>query len=329
MSFELQPPASAAGGPSSGALAPAFRALRIVVIHHHRELPVDGGGHLIADFCDVWRAEGHEVVHVVGLDRHVPGDVAIVHVDLSLVPRGYRDLARRYPAALNASLGDIRKRRVSEAARLPSGTGPVVVKANLNHRGAPEIARSSRLRSLGIRAARAVVQRVAGVGADYPVFPSIAAVPAILRYNPAFVVEPFIPERRGDGFVLRQSYFLGDRVISWLVPSAVPFIHSSRDEDDTEIATPAEILAARTALGLDYGKIDYVEFEGRPVILDVAKTIGDRGTTPETIARLAPGIAAYATARGPLAPPPAAFDMPCGPVRPLVMPKGAPERPLR
>lgn len=322
MLFEVQPPASAGGGLTSVARAPVLRALRIVVIHHHRELRAEGGGHLIADFCDVWRADGHEVVHVRGPDRHVPGDVALVHVDLSVVPRKYLALARRYPAAINAGLADIRKRRVSDAARLPLGAGPVVVKANLNYRGAPEIARSSRPRSIGMRAVRRVVRRVAGVEADYPVFPSIAAVPAVLRYNPAFVVEPFIPERRGDGFVLRQSYFLGDRVMSWLVPSAVPFIHASRDEDDTEIATPAEILAKRSALGLDYGKIDYVEFEGRPVILDVAKTIGDRGTTPATIARLAPGIAAYATARGLLAPPPAAFDMPCGPVQPLVMPKG-------
>ncbi|MCC6735976.1 MAG: hypothetical protein IT534_07585 [Bauldia sp.] len=321
-------PMASAGGVAVDARWRAERPLRIVVIHHRREEPRDGSGHLIGDFCALWAADGHDIVHVRGPDRFVPGDVAVVHVDLSVVPRRYLALARQYPAAINAGIGDIRKRRVSEAARLPK-PGAVVVKANLNHRGIPEIDRSGRIGSLRRRAARAILRRLAGVTGAYPVYPSLASVPAILRRHPAFVVEPFIPERHGDGFVLRQSYFLGDRDISWLVPAQGPFIHASRDEDDIEIPTPPEIRAARRALGLDYGKIDYVEHEGRPVILDVAKTIGDRGSTPATVARLAPGIAAYAAARGALAPPPAVTDFPCASLPPLEMPKEAPKRPLR
>ncbi|MGV8838776.1 MAG: hypothetical protein ACWA6X_00580 [Bauldia sp.] len=327
MSVDQAAPTASASG-SASRTRPIGRALRIVVIHHRREEPRDGSGHLIGDFCALWSADGHEIVHVRGPDRFVPADIAIVHVDLSVVPAAYLALARRYPAAINAGIADIRKRRVSAARLLPM-SGPVVVKSNLNHRGLPEIGRSGRIGSLGRRAARAITRRLAGLATDYAVFPSLAAVPAILRYHPGFVVEPFIPERHGGGFVLRQSYFLGDRAISWFEPGSGPFIHSSRDEDDFEIPTPPEVHAARRAFGLDYGKIDYVEFEGRPVILDVAKTIGERGSTPATVARLAPGIAAYAAARGPLAPPPAAIDTPCGPVAPLEMPKEAPTRPLR
>lgn len=327
MSEELQPPLVAAERREPGAAR--SRPLRIVVIHHRRENPPDGAGHLIGDFSRQWTDDGHEVVHVCGSGRYVPGDIAILHVDLSVVPRSYLALARRYPAALNAGLADIRKRRISDAARLPPGDGRVVVKKNLIHRGIPEMARHGRLKALGLRAVWKTSRYLAGVATDYPVFPSLAAVPAVLRRSPAFVVEPFIPERRGDGYALRQSYFLGDRVLTWLVPGGGPFIHASRDEDDIEIATPPAIHAARAELRLDYGKIDYLEFEGRPVVLDVAKTIGERGSTPVTVARLAPGIVAYAHARGALAPPPVASDHPCREVPPLDMAKGATERPLR
>jgi len=327
VSLQLQPPVVVAGGRERSAAV--GRPLRIVVIHHRRENPPDGAGHLIGDFAQRWTDDGHEVVHVCGPRSHVPADIAVLHVDLSVVPRPYLALARRYPAALNVGLADIRKRRVSEAARLPPGNGPVVVKNNLNHRGVPEVARHGRLRGLGLRVLWKATRLAAGVSTDYPVFPTVASVPAVLRLNPAFVVEPFIPERLGDGYVLRQSYFLGDRVLTWLVPNGDPFIHASRDEDDIEIPTPPAIHAARAELRLDYGKIDYLEFEGRPIILDVAKTIGGRGTSPATVERLAPGIAAYANAREALAPPPVAADLPCRDVAPLDVQKGAPERPLR
>ena len=35
-----------------------------------------------------------------------------------------------------------------------------------------------------------------------------------------------------------------------------------------------EILAWRERLGLDYGKLDYVELDGRAVLFDVNKTTG-------------------------------------------------------
>jgi hypothetical protein len=266
--------------------------MRIAVIHHETCRPARIGSYLVADFCCAWESSGHEVVHLHGSSRFVPADVALIHVDLSVVPPRYFELGRRYPVALNLRINDIRKRRVSQAALRPGDSydGPVIVKTDLNHGGFPERAARPLLQSCAHRVRALLHRGRPAVGSSYPVFQSLADVPAILRRDRRLVIERFLPEREGSSYFVRQTFFLGDRSVSWRLRGEVPVLRASID--DVEIPTPPSISAFRREAGLDYGKIDYVEHQGREVVIDVNKTIGGRGTAPATVERLAAGIAA-------------------------------------
>jgi hypothetical protein len=254
--------------------------LRIAVIHHANQT---GNWYLIGDFSRAFQAAGHQVVHLRGPYRRGEADVALLHVDLSVVPSEYLALAAHYPVLLNGGIPDIRKRTVSQARLLPTDAydGPVIVKTDLNHGGVPE-----RL----LHAPPGREPRFVRGAIDYPIFPSLEAVPAAFRHNPALVIERFLPEREGASYCLRQAFFLGDRHLSWRVRSDQPIIRGDNIKEDAEIPTPPALLHYRMEIGLDYGKIDFVEHGGRIVVLDVNKTIGGAGTAPETVARLAPGI---------------------------------------
>jgi hypothetical protein len=58
---------------------------------------------------------------------------------------------------------------------------------------------------------------------------------------------------------------------------------------------PVELRAIRKRLGMDFGKFDYVIFNGEPVLLDVNKTptIAGNGPPGENLLRLASGINMY------------------------------------
>lgn len=269
--------------------------MRIAVIHHRRDRGKRIARYLIADFCRAFEEAGHTVIHLSGATRFEPADVAILHVNLSVVPEDYLALVRRYPVALNSGLADTRKRRVSQALIGPDELyeGPVIVKTDLNHGGVPERSRRSVLGfhpwwtgSHGVRPALPGRSRV-----DYPIFESVAAVPPEVRNDPSFVVEKFLPEREGATYFVRQSYFLGDRHITWRLGDDRPIVRAERVKVENEIATPSAIADYRRRIGLEYGKIDYLEHLGTPVVIDVNKTLGGAGTAPSSVERLSAGIA--------------------------------------
>lgn len=259
--------------------------MRIAVIHHEADGLGRIGRTLLSDFCAVFAERGHAVAHLRGTARFAPADLALLHVNLSVVPDAYVALGRRYPRLLNGRVVDTRKRRVSQAQLRPGQhyDGPVIVKSDLNHGGVPERARLPLWRHFWPWRAPML---------DYPVFPSLAAVPAGLRDDPGLVVERFVPEREGDRYFLRQAYFLGDRDISWRLRSRHAVIRFDGVEAEEEIPTPPAVRRYRRELGLDYGKIDYVEHRGEVIVLDVNKTIGGAGSAPQTVARLAPALEA-------------------------------------
>jgi len=268
---------------------PAERRLRIVVIHHEREAPANMGRYLIADFAEAWRRDGHVVVNVAGVGDLPDGDVGILHVDLSVMPPRYAAAAARYPLLLNGTVSDIRKRRVSQALAPRGYLGPVIVKTDRNYGGRPEIERMPRWRA---RLARAL-RRVGGAARapEYPVYRSIDDVPRWYRWQRGRVVERFLPEREGAAYCVRQTMFLGARAVSWRLCGEEPVVRTGASTIDEEVPTPATVDAFRRAIGLDYGKVDYLEAEGRAVVIDVGKTIGIRGSAPETVQRLAGGLA--------------------------------------
>ena len=72
---------------------------RIAILFHKNDRHHNLDRYSIVQLAKVWQAAGHEVVHVFGPDKFVPADLALVHVNLSVVPEGYIQLARRYPIA--------------------------------------------------------------------------------------------------------------------------------------------------------------------------------------------------------------------------------------
>lgn len=272
---------------------PAEKRLRIVVIHHEREAPANMGRYLIADFAEAWRRDGHTVVDVAGVANLPDGDIGILHVDLSVVPPRYAAAAARYQLLLNGTVSDIRKRRVSQALAPRGYRGPVIVKTDRNYGGGPEIERMPRWRARLVLALRR-----AGGAASYPVYPSLDAVPLWYRWQRGLVVERFLPEREEAAYCVRQTMFLGARAVSWRLCGEQPVVRTGTSTVDEEVPTPVTIDAFRRALGLDYGKIDYLEAEGQAVVIDVGKTIGIRGSAPETVLRLAGGLADLWMSRG-------------------------------
>ncbi|MCC6736983.1 MAG: hypothetical protein IT534_12765 [Bauldia sp.] len=272
--------------------------LRIVVIHHVSEPAERMERHyLIGDFSAAWRRAGHSVVHVAGAGDLPPGDVAIVHVDLSVVPGVYAaTAARHFPVVLNGRLRDIRKRRVS-AALAPAGYGgPVIVKTDRNFAGASEAQRLPAWRKRVDHLAMKVAGRDVAAG-RYPVFPSLGDVPWRLRVHPQLVIERFLPERDDGAWFVRQTLFLAGRDVSWRVRGSTPVVRAAEATGDEEVPTPPAIRARAAAIGLDYGKIDYLEAGGVPVVIDVAKTIGGLGSAPESVSRLAGAVADLWVAR--------------------------------
>jgi hypothetical protein len=257
----------------------------------------------MADLADIWRSDGLEVIDVFGTRRWVPADVAILHVNMSVVPHEYLEAASRYPVALNGSVKDIRKSTHSRhlVAHDNGYDGPVIVKTDLNTGGRPE----RRLQHGALRRRYAALVSRARLGAarqplGYQVFGRAADVPTRYFTDDAFVVERFLPEMEGGLYHVRNYHFLGDSEHCFRLASPNPVIRGRTSVSRTSIDPDPGIVARREELDLDYGKLDYVVHDGEVVVFDVNKTTGLVGfaMTPELRAERrhrAAGIYRYLT----------------------------------
>lgn len=262
-------------------------ARHIVVLLHadaaHRTLPSSAVYH----FAPYWREAGHRVEFVRGAKRFVPADLAFVHVDLSVVPDEYLALAARYPASVNGRVKDIRKSVTSEIlVREGDGwDGPVIVKSDLNYAGEPErsvgllrLVRRARLAHQALRvldrAWRGVLPSPFDSWRDYRIFEHRDQVPSRLLADRRIVVERFVPEIENGRYHLRMYQFLGDRWSCIRLASTDPLLKAGNSIRVDRVAPHPEVEAWRRRLQLDYGKIDYVVHDGRPVLLDANKTTG-------------------------------------------------------
>lgn len=281
---------------------------RIAILFHeseHRRWP----GYAISHMAKCWVEAGHAVRYVFGVGRVVPADLAILHVDLSVVPDEYLAFARVYPRTLNSRVADVRKSTFSRHL-LGAGDahdGPVIVKSDLNFGGLPElllrrggvpmITQVANLwRSLaGVRHGRRPSRFLTSTG--YRIYPSLRDVPPSSLADPGLVVEKFLPEREDGLYWLRVYHFLGDRLTSVRIGSPHPVVKSRNTVRRMAIEPHPEIVALRMALGFDYGKFDYVVHDGRAILLDLNKTPGEgRRVTPDSLARLrhrAAGLYSY------------------------------------
>ncbi|MBF2098127.1 MAG: hypothetical protein IGQ88_07110 [Gloeomargaritaceae cyanobacterium C42_A2020_066] len=118
---------------------------------------------------------------------------------------------------------------------------------------------------------------------QYPLFPNLAAVPRTIFTNPHLIVEKFLPEREGDLYCLRNWIGLGDVGENVRAFSEQPIVKAAVAFGHTPVPVPAELTAWRQAIGMDYGKIDYVMPAGRLVVLDVNPTPTYRGPDPHPL----------------------------------------------
>lgn len=243
---------------------------RIMIIQHRTE-PLGRGNYAIWLLAERWAAAGHTIKLASGWRGLPESDVAIVHVNLSVVGQGYAQAARASPIAINGEAVDIRKRLVSRNLVLPGDGwwGPVIVKTDLNCNGVPEIVAELRRRRALHLPEDAAPQTIA-----YTVYPHVGEVPATVWSARDLIVERFLPEREGEDYFLRTWIFFGTAECCRRFRARDPIIKGAGYADVTPVEVPPFLRAERMRLGLDYGKFDFVMHEGEPILLDVNKTMG-------------------------------------------------------
>jgi len=243
---------------------------RIVIIQHEI-VPPDPVSYCIKLLARRWEREGHEVLYRAGTSDLPDGDLAIVHVDLSVVPPSYLEAAGRYPRAVNACAQDILKRTVSRNILEPGDdwAGPVIVKSDLNCGGLPEARTATAMIEQGLES-----EFSKKWNPRYKLFTSIQEVPERVWTNPHSVVERFLPERKDGRFHLRTWIFFGPEEICRRFSGETPILKASGYGAPEIVDVPDFLRAERERLGFDYGKFDFVIHKGEPILLDANKTPG-------------------------------------------------------
>ncbi|MGD1000527.1 MAG: hypothetical protein ABSA67_07490 [Candidatus Brocadiia bacterium] len=274
----------------------------LILLHEHFKHEQ----YLIYRLREAWQKQGLHVSCVYGIRDRPEADLLIPHVDLTRTPPEYIEYIRSYPNAVNRNVVDISKRRIS--ANLLRGDedfrGPVIVKTDNNSEGGSEefLYRCRHPHLAWLRGKASAVQaHLAGHRStarsglhEYPVYSSLAEVPAGVFRNRALVVEKFLPEREGDRYFVRVYVCLGSHTQSIRIADSKPFVkRPAARQVDEGLEVPEPVLDLRRRIGLDYGKIDYTIHEGQVAILDVSLTPGwSAGTelTARTVGILAGGI---------------------------------------
>lgn len=267
---------------------PLPQNFRIAVVTHATD-QFDQGGYLLYRLIEHWGPRGVELAVVKGPGGSLPdADLAVCHIDMTVVDDGHARLFERYPLVINGRVLDISKSAFSDQLiRLDDDyQGPVIVKTDKNFGGMREM--RARFQQ-GDMNARIDVQRpwrkIEYLPA-YPAFASPAAVPLGVWRNSNLVVEKFRPEQGEDGtYVLRVWIFFGDRGIYYQCISEEPIIksHNTIRRENLDLADlPEALREKRKKLGFDYGKFDFGIVDGDVVLYDVNRTPGSSRGGGET-----------------------------------------------
>jgi hypothetical protein len=257
----------------------------VAILLHERDHVAESANYRIWALAANWMSQGIRVDILRGTSRTTDADLLIPHIDLSYIPDDYWAFIQHHPNVVNRTLRDIRKTRfsVSRLGRDDSYPGPVLVKTVGNCNGFPDVWFGSRRRPSMASRIRTRIERIPWVQkralgwtrtlTKYRVFSSLRDVPRAAFANPHLLIERFIPERRGDKFVLRQWIMFGSQSIGRELTSTQPIIKSYNSEwAILPPQPPPEIVHWRRELGVDYCKMDYVIHEGKGVLLDVNPT---------------------------------------------------------
>jgi hypothetical protein len=257
---------------------------------------------LVSRLSEIWRDQGHEVTQ--GPTERLEADIGIMNIDLTKVPKEMIPANPSGRPLLNSLILDISKRRISSNILDPDSSyqGEVIIKTDNNYFGLPEHNTGKARRMNGL--IRSIVKRTLPwqytrqlwYYKNYPVCKSIRDVPAWVWKREDLVVERFVPEKEGAEYSLRVWVFFGDQEYGVRMFGKNPIVKAgNRTRYEYLKEVPVELRAVRKRLGMDFGKFDYVIFNGEPVLLDVNKTptIAGNGPPGENLLRLASGIDMY------------------------------------
>lgn len=249
---------------------------RIAVISHKYD-KFARRSYLLSGILSEVEKEGVAFEVTRGHRHFVDADLAILHVDATVVDPEYTALARRYPRTLNLAIRNIGKSRIGGAAlsRDESWSGPVIVKTELNARGAPELYHNQVAALRGKPSPHPEVSELR----DYRLYDDAREVPKEVWQDPQLVVERFMPERDSRGFALRTWIFMGDRETCSRCVSAEPIVKGASVIARELVSVPDELRQIRKHLGFDYGKFDFVVHDGTPILFDANFT----PTVPENL----------------------------------------------
>ncbi len=263
--------------------------MRIALLFHERDQARNLFRYDIMHIAKYWQQAGHDVIPVFGTRKFVTADIAILHVDLSVVPQEYVDFADRYPLCLNKNALDIRKSSISAQLLKHDDDydGPIIIKTNENAAGIPERINSGWRTRLGIGCERFFkslgVTTSIHKQTDYRVLDSLAHVPRRVFDRADLVVEKFLPERNTGFFCTRTYLFLGDGEACQLNFSLGPIVSWSNTIRTENCAVHPQAPRWRQQLGFDYGKFDYVIHHGEAILLDANKTTGSGGSVGDAL----------------------------------------------
>ncbi|HEY9778467.1 MAG TPA: hypothetical protein V6C81_32210 [Planktothrix sp.] len=259
-----------------------------IIAHEHDEF-VERQFYL-RELARAWQDNGLDVGMYIRPSTKARADIAILHVNLTLVPPEYAEFAQSFPITLNVRTTDISKRTISAniLQRDSNYDGPVIVKGNENYGGTPEMRLEGLLEKAAVaalphRSPQATHKRLSTY--DYYVVDALDKVSEDVWANPYLVVEKFLPEREGDAYVMRTWHFLGDAGFHTKLYGHSPIIKSKAcfKREPIPEPPPDELLEARQKLGFDYGKFDYAIHDGKFVLYDVNRTPTLGGIAPELI----------------------------------------------
>ncbi len=231
---------------------------------------------LISHLASYWKLAGHRIT--MGPADNIDTDIGILHIDLTRINKESLPENSFHRPFLNGQVIDISKSRFS-TLRVMAGDswdGPVIIKSNLNYYGAPEWRNNShgfferkrrKLSEKSWRLARMLPPH------KYPVLPNLSDVPGWVWENPELIVERFMPERERGFYCLRGWVFFGKRGYTYKLFSENSIVKAGNITEYKILGDPPpELEEFREANGFDFGKFDYVEHDGRPILLDINKT---------------------------------------------------------
>lgn len=248
----------------------------ILIVNAERQRKKD----LITHLAKRWEMMGFQVIMHYGSNNLPPADIAVLHVNRTVVPQIYHDVLADYPIVINRNILDISRERYSNILLTDQSNykGAVIIKTNANYGGIPEynqLEEQLRLPQDDNWSTKEVLDPK-----RYPIYRRLQDVPHGSWENPHLIIEKFVPEIERKYF-FRKYYFVrywsffGDSSLTGRFGSRNPILKfSSRETEDIPVEIPASLVEKRRELEIDYGRFDFVVHNNRAILLDVNKTLG-------------------------------------------------------